>query len=107
MDCFTIRDLRDRSGELVRELEAGQLALLTKHGHPLAIALPFNETLLQLGVPAALAIALRDQGVVSTGQAARIAGLSPRQFLALLTRLGSPAHDPTGDDPPGTLQALG
>lgn len=32
MDTFTIRDLRERTGDLVRHAEAGKLSLVTKHG---------------------------------------------------------------------------
>jgi prevent-host-death family protein len=33
MEMYTIRDLRNRTGELIREAEAGHLSLVTKHGH--------------------------------------------------------------------------
>jgi hypothetical protein len=33
-DVFTVRDLRKRTGDLMRDAEAGRLALITKHGRP-------------------------------------------------------------------------
>jgi len=35
MQTFSTRDLRERSGELSREAEAGHLSLITKRGQPL------------------------------------------------------------------------
>jgi hypothetical protein len=34
LDVFTVRDLRQRSGDLLRDAEQGRLALITKHGRP-------------------------------------------------------------------------
>ena len=49
LDVFSARDLRQRSGELLREAEEGRLSLITKHGRPAILALPFDERLLQHG----------------------------------------------------------
>ena len=47
MDAFTIRDFRERTGELIRDAEAGKLSIVTKHGQPVFVAVPFDETLLK------------------------------------------------------------
>ncbi|MGE0331703.1 MAG: type II toxin-antitoxin system Phd/YefM family antitoxin [Ramlibacter sp.] len=41
--AFTIRDLRDRCGELMRDAEAGKLSAVTKHGQPVIVAVPFTQ----------------------------------------------------------------
>ncbi len=46
MQTFSIRDLRDRSGELTREAEAGRLSLVTRHGQPLFVSVPFTGQML-------------------------------------------------------------
>jgi antitoxin (DNA-binding transcriptional repressor) of toxin-antitoxin stability system len=38
LDVFSVRDLRTRSGDLLRDAELGQLALITKHGRPAILA---------------------------------------------------------------------
>jgi prevent-host-death family protein len=40
LENFSIRDLRPRTGELVREAEAGHLSIVAKHGRPLFVASP-------------------------------------------------------------------
>ncbi|NOX75109.1 MAG: type II toxin-antitoxin system prevent-host-death family antitoxin [Gammaproteobacteria bacterium] len=90
MDTFTIRDLRERTGELVRDAEAGQLSMVTKHGHPVFVAVPFDETMLREGVTVALAIKLFDSEVVSLGKAAKLAGVSQSEFIDYLGALKIP-----------------
>jgi prevent-host-death family protein len=93
LDIFTARDLRQRSGELLREAEEGRLALITKHGRPAILALPFDERLLAHGVDRALALHLFEAHQVSLAQAAKIASLSLEDFVELLGKAGVPAVD--------------
>jgi len=81
MDTFTIRDLRERTGDLVRDAEQGKLSIITKHGQPVFVALPFDETLIKEGVRVALAVKLFDEEVLSTGRAAKLSGLPLAEFL--------------------------
>ena len=90
MDTFTIRDLRERTGDLVRGAEAGKLSLVTKHGQPVFLAVPFDETLLKEGVRVALAVKLFDDEVVSLGKAAKLAGMPQSEFIDHLGALKIP-----------------
>ena len=90
MQTFTIRDLRDRTGELVRDAEAGKLSVVTKHGQPVFVAVPFDETLLKSGVNVALAVKLFDEEKISLGQAVRLSGMSHSAFIDLLGSLRIP-----------------
>lgn len=82
METYTVRDLRDRTGELIQGAEAGRMALVTKHGRPVILALPFDEKLLEQGVRVSLAVRLFDEGVLTQGQAAKLAGLALADFFA-------------------------
>ncbi|MBI5445596.1 MAG: UPF0175 family protein [Deltaproteobacteria bacterium] len=88
LDVFTIRELRERTGDLVRDAEQGKLALVTKHGKPALLALPFDERLLELGVHRSLAVKLFEEEHVGLAGAAKIAGLSTEEFLDLLSQAG-------------------
>ena len=91
METFTIRDLRERTGELVRNAEAGHLSVVAKHGHPLFVAVPLDETVLSRGVQVAMACKLYQDGVLSLGKAARFAGLSNEAFIEQLGSMGIPS----------------
>ncbi|MBI5016837.1 MAG: type II toxin-antitoxin system prevent-host-death family antitoxin [Deltaproteobacteria bacterium] len=88
LDVFTVRDLRERTGDLIRDAEQGRLVLVTKHGKPALLALPFDEQLLEYGVHRALALKLFEEGHVGLAAAAKIAGTPPEEFLDLLAQAG-------------------
>ncbi len=93
VDVFSARDLRQRSGELLKDAENGQLALITKHGRPAILAVPFDERLLDLGVHRALALHLFENGQLTLVQAAKLAGVAAEEFVVLLGEVGVPAVD--------------
>ncbi len=84
METFNIRDLRNRTGDLVRAAEHGRLSLVTKHGQPIFLAVPFDDALLKYGVRTALAVALVAEQVLGLAQAARIAGVTPADMMDIL-----------------------
>jgi prevent-host-death family protein len=90
MDVFTIRDLRERTGELIRDAEEGKLCIVTKHGQPIFVAVPIDETLLKEGVRVALAVKLFDNEVISIGKAAKLAGMPLGEFIDYLSALKIP-----------------
>ena len=91
LDIFTVRELRSRTGELLKNAENDRLALVTKHGRPAFLAVPFNDHLLRHGVNRAMALSLFRDGLVTMGQAAKVAGLSQESFIELLGETEIPA----------------
>lgn len=91
MDTFSIRDLRERTGDLVRGAKAGKLSIVTSHGRPVFVAVPLDEAMVREGLPVAMAIKLYEDEVVSLGKAARLAGVSIEEFIEKLGALGIPA----------------
>lgn len=107
MQSFTIRDLRERTGDLVRGAEQGHLSVITKHGEPVFVAVPLDETLVREGLNVALAIRLFQEHTVSLGKAARMAGMSLTQFTAKLAAQGIPAVDYPASELDEELAAIG
>jgi predicted HTH domain antitoxin len=91
---------------LVRNAEAGHLSIVAKHGHPLFVAVPLDERLLESGVTIALACRLFAEKALSLGKAARLAGLSPQSFIEQLGAAGIPAVDYDAADLDGELAHL-
>jgi predicted HTH domain antitoxin len=96
MQIFSIRELRERSGDISREAEGGRMALVTRHGKPLFVSVPFTDELLQAGVHTALAVNLFQRGALTSARAAKLARMSLPQFLAHLSAQDIPVvdHDP-------------
>lgn len=107
MESFTIRDLRERTGELVRNAESGKLAVVAKHGHALFVAVPLDEEMLRSGVHIALAIKLFQDGAMSLGKAAKLACLSYEAFVEHLASIGVSAVDYPPEDLDAEVAAVG
>ncbi len=86
IDVFTVRDLRQRSGELLRHAESGTLALITRHGRPALLAIPFDQYLLEHGVHRALALHLLKAGQLTLVQAAKLADMALEDFMDLVSK---------------------
>ena len=93
VDTFSVRDLRERIGDLTRDAESGRLSLVTKHGRPLFVAVPFSEELLKEGVGFSLALELYREGVVTAARAARLANMHVAEFLEEVSHLEIPVVD--------------
>jgi prevent-host-death family protein len=107
IDIFTVRDLRARTGDLLRDAEEGRVSLITKHGRPVILAVPFDERLLQEGVNRALALRLFEEGDATLSQAAKVARLTVDEFLDLLDSAGIPAVDYPAEDLDGEMEIAG
>lgn len=107
MDTFTVRDLRERTGELIRDAEAGRLSVITKHGRPVFVAVPFDELLIREGIGFALALRLFQQEEISLGKAARLAGTSRKQFMEILAERKIPLTEVTEDELKDELRSFG
>ncbi|NEX22811.1 UPF0175 family protein [Thiorhodococcus mannitoliphagus] len=82
----------------MKDAELGRLALITKHGRPAILALPFDRRLLDQGVHRSLAVSLFEGGHLTPAQAAKIAGVSLDDFIDLLGSLGLPVVDYPAED---------
>jgi len=107
METFSIRDLRERTGELVRTAEAGQLSVVAKHGHPVFIAVPFDDVSLTAGIKVSLAMKLFREHVVSLGRAIKLAGMTRVGFMAVLGAHGIPSVDYPSSNLDDELALLG
>ena len=107
MDVFTIRDLRARTGELVRDAEAGKLSVVTKYGRPLFVAVPFDDAVLEQGTSIAFAAKLYALDILTLARASRLAGLSMEAFIEKLGHLGIPVVDYPPDQLDEELGAVG
>lgn len=107
METFTIRDLRERTGELVRGAEKGKLAIVTKRGQPLFVAVPFDSSVLEGGVRRSFVLRLVEDGIVSQGKAAELLGMSRVELLDVMAAHGIPAANYTVEDLRQELHELG
>ena len=106
MNNFSIRDLRERTGDLVRSAQAGELSVVASHGHPVFIAVPFDDLSLTRGITVSVAVKLFREQVISLGKAAKLARLSQVEFIGILGAYGIPAVDYSGAELDAELALL-
>ena len=90
MGAISIDQLLKNPAKLIEEAESGQVAIVTKGGRPVLLAIPYDERLAKEDVHVAVAVRLYQNEVVSLGRAARIAGLSLSEFIDRLGALNIP-----------------
>ena len=88
MQSFAVRDLREHTGDLVRNAESGEYSVVSKHGKPLFVALPFDDALLHAGVNVALADKMVQNGELSVGAGAKLAAMPYAAYLQHLGGMG-------------------
>lgn len=98
LDVFTVRDLREHTGSLIHGAEEGHLSLITKHGRPIFLAVPFTTDLLSFGLNVALALKLFKAEIVTIEKAAKLAGLNIESFIEKLGQLGIPSVKYSADE---------
>lgn len=106
METFSIRDLRERTGDLVRTAESGHLSIVAKHGHPLFVAVPLDEHVLSQGITVALACRMFADQVLSLGKAARMANVPIETFIERLGEMGIPCVDYSAEELDHELDTL-
>jgi predicted HTH domain antitoxin len=98
MQTIGIRALRTNPGLLSRNAKKGLLTLVTSHSMPVSLSVPFDDTLLSLGIHVLLAIKLFEEGEITLKRAAKLADLSTEAFLNRLSILGIVVVDQTADE---------
>ena len=90
MDAISVEQLIRSPGKLIEDAENGRLAVVTKAGRPLFLAVPYDERLAKEDGHVAVAVRLYESDAVSLGRGARIAGLSISEFIDRLGALQIP-----------------
>ena len=106
MKTFTVRDIRIHSEQLLKETEAGALTVVSKHGHPAFVTVPFDDELLKAGIHVALAVKLYEADALDLAKAARLARMPLADFIRELGLLGIPAVRYGVEDFDGELVGL-
>lgn len=95
MQTIGIRALRTNPGLLSSNAKKGLLTLVTSHSTPISLSIPFDDTLLSLGIHVLLAVKLFEDGDLTLKRAAKLADLSTEAFLTKLAVLGIVVVDQT------------
>jgi predicted HTH domain antitoxin len=107
MGAISVEQLIKSPAKLIEEAESGQVAIVTKGGRPLFLAVPYDERLANEDVHVAVAVRLYENEVISIGRAAKIAGLSIGEFIDRLAALNIPVVRYSAEELERELAAFG
>jgi len=93
VNTYTSRELREN-----RFLEDDAISIVTSHGRPVKIAIPFDERTLHEGFEKAIALYFVENHILTQAKAAKIAGLSLSDFLQLMSKYGLSAADQSEEE---------
>ncbi len=85
---YSARELRDS-----HFLTDDSVAVITSHGKPVKVAIPFDDRMFSEGFSRALALNLVENHIITQVQAAKMAEMSLESFLKLMAKFNIPAAD--------------
>ena len=106
MQVIGIKELQTNPGKLTKTFNTNDYALITKHGQPVGVALPFSEDLMDYGLKPWYALKGFQNGDLSFGQLSKSLGKSHHETLSLLGFLGIPIADYDLDEDLNAIEAI-
>ncbi len=93
MQVIGIKELQTNPGKLTKAFREKDYLLITKHGQPLGLALPFEDGVMEQGLMPWYAIKGFQSGDFSLGQLSKALHKNQHETIKLLDSLGVPLAD--------------
>lgn len=81
MGSISVEQFLEHPDRLLSEAQGGEIAIVTRDGEPVFMAVPMGASVNPKGVRLEIAVSLFDKEQVSIGVASRIAGLSIGEMI--------------------------
>lgn len=93
MQVIGIKELQTNPGKLTKTFSKDDYALITKHGKPVGLALPFSDDVMDHGLKPWYALKGFQNGDLSFGQLSKVLDKNHHETMKLLGFLGIPIAD--------------
>lgn len=93
MQVIGIKELQTNPAKLTQTFQKRDYLLITKHGQPVGLALPFDDSLMEQGLATWFAIKGFQNGDLSLGQLSKVLKKNQHDTIKLLGHLGVPIAD--------------
>lgn len=90
---YSARDLRSS-----KFLADDSLSIITSHGKPVKVTIPFNDIMFSEGISRSLALNLVETHLITQVQGAKMANMSLESFIGLMAQFQIPAADQTSQE---------
>ena len=98
---YSARDLRDS-----QFLTDQSLSIITSHGKPVKVTIPFNDLMYKEGISRSLALNLTENHLITQVQGAKMANMTLESFLKLMAEFKIPAASQTIDEINNEVEAF-
>jgi len=93
MQSVTIRDLKNNTALMTKHLEKGSPVFVTKHGKPIGVTLPLDDSLVNQSIKELLFFDLYNKGEISFGKLAEFLHVSKVHLRKMFVALEMPVID--------------
>jgi len=90
---YSARDLRDS-----QFMSDNAVSIITSHGRPVKVAIPFDDILLNEGITRSLALNLVKNHLITPTRGAEMVKMSLSTFLELMAKFSIPAAEQTATE---------
>lgn len=96
MQTVSIRDLKNNPASMTSHLEDGDAVFVTKHGKPIGITLPLDESMVNRSIKELLFFDLYNKDEISFGKLAQYLDVSKAKLRKMFNAMNMPiiAYDP-------------
>ena len=93
MKSVTIRDIKNNPSIMTKYLSEGEVVFVTKHGKPIGVTLPVDDSLESQSLREILYFDLYKKGEISFGKLAEFLGVRKDKLRRMFTSLDIPMLD--------------
>ncbi len=93
MQSVSIRDLKNNPASMTSHLEVGDAVFVTKHGKPIGVTLPLDESMVNHSIKELLFFDLYNKGEISFGKLAQFLEVSKEKLRKMFGTMNMPVID--------------
>ncbi len=93
MKSVTLRDIKNNPAIMTKYLEKGELVFITKHGKPIGVTLPLDDSIVNQSLKEILFFDLYKKGEISFGKLAQFLGMRKDKLRRMFASLNIPVID--------------
>lgn len=106
MQSVSIRDIKNNPATMTAHLEHGDAVFVTKHGKPIGITLPLDDSMVNQSIKELLFFDLYKKDEISFGKLAEFLGVRKDKLRRMFVALSMPIIDYTVSDVKEELKAF-
>ncbi len=106
MESITLRDIKNNPATMTSYLSKGKAVFLTKHGKPIGITLPLDDSIVNQSIKELLYFDLYKKGEISFGKLAEFLGVRKDKLRRMFASMNMPVIDYSASDVEDELKAF-